>query len=300
MSEHIYLPKVRGKYRFDYNLSSLSWFKVGGGAEVLFIPYDLEDLQSFLVDRDSQVACCIIGAGSNMLIRDGGLDGFVIKLGRGFNYVKHTKDYIITGAATIDFNLATYAKEICAGGFEFFSGIPGNIGGAIAMNAGAFGSEISDLLYKVTAIDKNTGEIREFTKDEMGFQYRSHSLDSKWIFTEAYFQITSLEDNNVIQKRIDKIREERDLNQPIKVHTGGSTFKNPIGDKAWKLIDCAGCRGLKIGGAQISNKHCNFIINDGGTAKDIEDLISHVKERVLEETGIFLEEEIKVLGKSLA
>lgn len=289
------LPKVEGDYREKANLGKICWFQVGGDAEVLFKPKNTNDLANFLKNKPSDIPHTIIGVGSNLLIRDTGFKGVVIRLGREFNFIKHENHLVHVGAASLDVNVALYTENELIAGLEFLAGIPGTIGGALAMNAGAYGSEIKDVLVSATAVNEK-GEIREFTNSEIGYVYRGKTLGSEWIFTECKLQGCKGEKAE-IKEKIEKIQNARATTQPIKSRTGGSTFKNPEGHKAWELIDKAGCRGLQIGGARVSDMHCNFFINTGdATASDLEKLIKEVQKRVLENSGIALHPEIKIIG----
>ncbi len=288
------LPLVKGSYRFEADLSRQCWFKVGGKAKLLFKPEDAADLVNFLKQFDMNIPIFTMGVGSNLLIKDEGFDGCVIRLGRGFNYIKQDGQNIICGAACLDINVAQYALETSLGGLEFLSGIPGTIGGALAMNAGAYGGEISQVLVAAVAINR-AGELRTFTPDELGFSYRNKQLSEEWIFTEAVLKGVP-DDKNIISEKMNDIANKRQQSQPIRSRTSGSTFCNPPGMKAWQLIDEAGCRGLQIGGARVSDMHCNFFINTGdATATDIIDLITEVKAKVFEHSGVLLKEEIKIL-----
>jgi UDP-N-acetylmuramate dehydrogenase len=291
------LPEVRGKYRFDVDLSNLCWFGVGGKASVVFSPADQDDLIHFLQNKQD-IPIFVFGVGSNILIRDGGFNGVVIRLGNCANYIKLISDYMLeVGASVLDQNVAFFAIERKIGGMEFLSGIPGTIGGGLAMNAGAYGREFSHIVRKVHAVDLN-GNLLEFTKQDMDFKYRSNGLKEQVIFLAAELQgyRASLEE---IEMCMNRIKTQRNATQPVKgVKTGGSTFKNPLYNKAWRLIDEACCRGLQIGGAQVSTLHCNFIINTGNaTAADIEELISVLQQRVFESSGITLEREIIFVGE---
>lgn len=289
------LPEAKGVYRENAELSKMCWFGVGGVADVFFKPYDTEDLAFFLKNKPKDIPHFILGVGSNVLIRDSGFKGVVIRLGREFNYVKFGEEKVIAGGATLDLNVAVHSAENGYAGLEFLSGIPGTIGGAIQMNAGAYGTEVKDVLISAKAVDEE-GNIIELQNHDFGFKYRSHSLKIPYIFTEATFK-SSLGNASEIKINLDEIQQRRISTQPIRSKTGGSTFKNPEGMKAWELIDKAGCRGLEIGGAQVSEKHCNFFINTGhATAEDLEDLISEVKNRVFNNSGILLQEEIKIIG----
>lgn len=289
------LPPIRGKYRYDADLSKMCWMGVGGTAQVLFQPLDLEDLVNFMKNKPSSISCFIFGVGSNLLIKDTGVTGVMIRLGRGFNYASSSNNNLIVGAACMDINAAMFAQENSIAGLEFLSGIPGTIGGAIAMNAGAYGTEIKNVLIKAKAVNLQ-GEIKEFSAADLGFIYRGNSLKEFWIFVEAELR-GNIGNCGVIKQKINDIQIKRASTQPIKSKTCGSTFKNFLDVNAWKLIDQAGCRGLKIGGVQVSKMHSNFLINTGGaTSADVEMLISEVKRRVLETSGIHLQEEIRIIG----
>ncbi|MCE2992387.1 MAG: UDP-N-acetylmuramate dehydrogenase [Candidatus Jidaibacter sp.] len=290
------LPKVKGSLRENVNLAKFCWFQVGGIASALYKPQDVADLQFFLKNLDPGIPFFIFGVGSNMLISDKGFPGVAIRLGREFNYAhKITEDELVVGAATLDVNLADFACEHSIAGFEFLSGIPGTIGGALAMNAGAYGSEIKDILISARAVNKD-GELREFGVADLGYFYRGNSLGGDWFFVDA--RLKGRAGNKLeIMEKIKQIQVERNATQPVRAKTGGSTFKNPEGHKAWQLIDAAGCRGLRIGDAQVSEFHCNFFLNLGSaTAADLLNLINEVKERVYKTSGIILKEEIKIVG----
>jgi len=291
---HNDLPNIRGSYRLNADLSKQCWFQVGGPADLLFKPLDSEDLASFLIQYKNATPIFILGVGSNILINDQGFRGCVIRLGRGFSYIKRDGNNIICGAGSLDINVARYALEEGLGGLEFLSGIPGTIGGALAMNAGAYGREIVEVLVNATAINKQ-GESKIFSPDEIGYSYRNKALDEDWIFIEATLKAIPT-DSAIISSIMDGIQQQRQQTQPIKSRTSGSTFRNPHGHKAWELIDAASCRGLTIGGAQVSTMHCNFFINTGGaSAQNIIDLIATVKQRVYEHSGVMLHEEIKII-----
>ena len=290
------LPSVRGTYRCDAPLSKTNWFQVGGQAEILFRPADTDDLAYFLRHRPSDIPLTILGVGSNLLVRDGGLDGVVIKLGRGFTDIRHQGTQIAAGAGALCYNVAIYAAEHGIGGLEFLSGIPGTIGGALAMNAGAYGADIASILKHATLLDEG-GNLHTLQPKDIGYIYRGNTLPEGIIFTHGIFHGAPSSPTDIFA-RIDTISTERQKTQPIRSRTSGSTFKNPEGHKAWKLIDEAGCRGLTIGDAQVSEKHCNFFINLGAaTAHDIEALGHEVQRRVKEKTGIELEWEVKIIGK---
>ena len=290
------LPKVKGSYRPQALLSKTNWFGVGGPAEVLFRPVDKEDLAHFLKHKPDDIAVTVIGVGSNLLVRDGGLDGVVIKLGRGFASVTSESGMIHAGAAALSFNTAQFALHCGLAGLEFLVGIPGTIGGALAMNAGAYGSEIAACLVRAEVLDEQ-GNSHILSPQDMGFVYRGNTLPEGWIFTGAVLKGTPGNTQEIAGKMA-SISANREATQPIKSRTSGSTFTNPTGYKAWELIDKAGCRGLAIGDAVVSDKHCNFLINKGNaTAQDIESLGEEVRKRVFAQTGIMLEWEVKRIGK---
>lgn len=284
-------------------MASLSWFRVGGPAEVLFTPADTDDLSSFLRNRPKEIPITVVGVGSNLLVRDGGIKGIVIRFGRGFTFIEPTGIDIRAGVAALDVMVARAAQRVGIGGLEFFRGIPGTVGGALRMNAGAYGRETKDVFVSCVAVD-DEGTVHELSISEMGFRYRGSSISKDWIFTEAVFRGVQ-DDPDIILERMDEITRSREDTQPVKSRTGGSTFKNPDmeisgGRKAWQLIDEAGCRGLKIGGARVSEQHCNFLINEGdATADDLETLGETVREKVLEKTGVELDWEIKRIGERL-
>jgi len=292
------LPKTRGRMRENADLAKINWFQVGGRAEVLFKPEDAGDLAEFFAGKPNDIPTTIIGVGSNLLIRDGGIDGVVIRLGRGFADCEAQGDRLIVGAACLNSNAVLVAKEHNIGGLEFLSGIPGSIGGALAMNAGAYGVETKDVLIEVEAVDQQ-GNIHKLTPAQLKYSYRHSELPEGWIFTKATLQ-GKIENSDVIAARIAEISASRSSTQPIRSRTGGSTFRNPPEKKAWQLIDEAGCRGLQIGGAQMSELHCNFMINTGdATAYDLESLGEEVRKRVFAHSGIMLQWEIKRIGKSV-
>jgi UDP-N-acetylmuramate dehydrogenase len=291
------LPQVRGKYRFDVNLGKMCWFGTGGQAAVVFIPSDIEDLIYFLQNK-GEIPIFVLGVGSNILIRDGGFSGVVIRLGGSMNFIQQiSNDIIKCGASVLDHNVSNFAMEHSIGGLEFLSGIPGSIGGGLAMNAGAYGKEFKDIMIKAQAVDLN-GNLLTFTNKEIGFKYRGNSINKEIIFLSTELQGYEAKKPDIMAK-MEQIKNNRLDTQPVKgVKTGGSTFKNPEGLKAWKLIDDAGCRGLKIGGAEVSQMHCNFFLNNGSaTAKDIEELIGTVQAKVFVNSGIMLEQELIMLGR---
>ena len=292
------LPKVRGKLREGAQLSKVTWFQVGGPADVLFRPADFDDLAGFLKNKPTDMPVTVIGVGSNLLVRDGGIRGVVIRLGRPFTDAMIKDGDIHVGAGALDLNVAQTAQQSGIAGLEFLSGIPGTIGGALRMNAGAYGTEIKDVLVSATAIDGN-GLLHTVTPDDMDMTYRHCGVPDDWIFTSAILRGTS-GDPGEIANRMAEIQDARAGSQPIKSRTGGSTFANPTPDRAWELIDAAGCRGLTIGGAQMSPHHCNFMINLGtATAFDLEQLGDEVKKRVKDHSGVDLRWEIRRIGERL-
>ncbi|MFZ1992091.1 MAG: UDP-N-acetylmuramate dehydrogenase [Alphaproteobacteria bacterium] len=287
---------LSGRLAYDQPLAPITWFRVGGRAEILFQPRDEEDLRQFLKRKPPEMPLTIIGVGSNLLVRDGGVEGAVIRLGRDFNKITIKGTKITAGAAALDVMVAREAQKAGLAGLEFMRGIPGTVGGGLRMNAGAYGREFKDILKSARALDR-AGNTVELSLADMKFTYRHSGAAEELIFVSASFEGTP--DNPVeIQKRMDEITEKRESSQPVKSRTGGSTFKNPPGEKAWQLIDKAGCRGLKIGGAQVSEQHCNFLINTGdATAADLEALGEEVRRRVKASSGTLLEWEIMRLGR---
>ncbi|WP_417432541.1 UDP-N-acetylmuramate dehydrogenase [Kiloniella sp.] len=292
------LPQVRGSYKTDAQLAKVTWFKVGGPTDVLYTPADQDDLIHFLKKKPAETPVLVIGVGSNLLIRDGGIPGVVIRLGPAFAKVEtsdETENKIITGAAALDVKVSKTAMKAAIAGLEFLCGVPGTIGGALRMNAGAYGRETKDILVWAEAIDLS-GNLKRFTPDQLDYAYRHCGLGEEWIFVRACFAGTA-GNLDEIAARMKEIQDARGSTQPIKSRTGGSTFKNPVDNKAWQLIDKAGCRGLKIGDAQVSEQHCNFLINnDKASASDLENLGEEVRKRVKETSGIELHWEIKRLG----
>ena len=290
------LPKVRGSYRFNTNLAKTNWFNVGGNADILFKPNDIADLAFFLHNKDSNLAITILGVGSNLIIRDGGIAGVVIKLGKEFAQISHQDNILQVGAGALCSNVALYTKINALANLEFLTGIPGSIGGSVAMNAGCYGSEIADYLISATVMDYQ-GQIFEIKNKDFNFSYRKNPLAQDFLILEAMFHVKH-SDSTTVASKIAQFNKSREEAQPIRNKTSGSTFKNPPGQKAWQLIDQAGCRGLKIGGAQISEKHCNFMINyNNATAQDLINLGNEVIDKVQEKTGITLEWEIKIIGR---
>ena len=290
------LPPVEGRLKKDAPLGAMTWFRVGGPAELLFRPKDTDDLAKFMRGLDADVPVTVMGVASNLLIRDGGLDGVVIRLGGGFGAINIDGDVVEAGAGALDLNVALSTRDAGLTGLEFLAGIPGSIGGALRMNAGAYGGEIKDSLIEVEAVTRK-GEIIRVLAADLGLSYRHSDAPADWIYTRAWFKAAP-GDSQAIADRITEIQTARADTQPIKSRTGGSTFANPEGGKAWQLVDQAGCRGLKIGGAQVSEQHCNFLINTGdATAADIEALGEEVRRRVKETSGVELRWEIKRIGK---
>ncbi|HLW29039.1 MAG TPA: UDP-N-acetylmuramate dehydrogenase [Kiloniellales bacterium] len=290
------LPSVRGRYTEQAPLAGITWFRVGGAAEVSFRPADQDDLVQFLANKPADVPVTVLGVGSNTLVRDGGIAGVVLRLGRAFASIERDSEGIIAGAAALDVNVAEVARRAALTGLEFLSGIPGTIGGALRMNAGAYGREIKDVLRWAEVVTP-AGEVKRLQPQEMGLSYRRSAVPADWIFLRAAMDAEP-GDAEVIETRMNEIRNARSSSQPIRSRTGGSTFKNPPGQKAWQLIDAAGCRGLTRGGAQVSEQHCNFLINLGdATAGDLEALGEEVRRRVQAHSGVELEWEIRRIGR---
>ncbi len=289
------LPKLRGRLLVNQSLADLTWFRVGGPAQVLLMPADEEDLCYFLAQLPAEVPVTVIGLGSNLSVRDGGVPGVVIRLGRGFNEVAIERNLVRVGTAVPDVKVARAAADAALKGLSFYRGVPGAVGGALRMNAGAYGAETKDVLLEARAVDRK-GKVRVLKNADFGFSYRHSSAPADLIYTQATFRAEP-GDPKAIAAEMDKITEARESTQPIKSRTGGSTFKNPPGKKAWQLIDAAGCRGLVVGDAQVSEMHCNFLINRGNaSAADIENLGEEVRRRVKENSGIELEWEIVRIG----
>ena len=291
------MPSLRGRLLANQPLAELTWFRVGGPAQLLFMPEDESDLAHFLAQLPADIDVTTVGLGSNLIVRDGGIPGAVIRLGRGFGAVTVESDTRVrAGAAVPDVRIARAAQEAGIAGLAFYRGIPGAVGGALRMNGGAYGRETKDVLIEARGVDR-AGCVRVWSNADLHYSYRHCGVLEDVIFTQALFQGTP-GDPAAIAQEMDKITESREATQPIKSRTGGSTFKNPPGQKAWQLIDAAGCRGLVIGGAQVSPMHCNFLINLGGaTAGDIETLGETVRRRVLDHSGVTLEWEIKRIGR---
>jgi len=292
------MPELRGKLSANEPLAPYTWFRVGGPAQLLFMPADEADLAYFLARLPKEIPVTVIGLGSNLIVRDGGVRGAVIRLSaKGFGEIAvEDGRRLRVGAAVPDVKAARAAAEAGIDGLSFFRGIPGAIGGALRMNAGAHGGETKDTLIEARGVDRY-GNIHVFSKADLGYSYRHCSAPDDVIFTSALFQGRP-GDREAILAEMDRITSAREASQPIKEKTGGSTFKNPDGHKAWQLIDAAGCRGLVVGDAQVSEMHCNFLINRGGaTAADIENLGEEVRRRVKERSGVELHWEIKRIGE---
>lgn len=292
------LPKVRGDYAIQDAMSSHTWFGVGGPADVIFSPLDEDDLSLFLAHCDSDIPIMPIGAGSNLLVRDGGVSGVIIKLTDHMNHIHHEGTVVTAQTGALDAEVARYASKAGLTGLEFLIGIPGTVGGGLRMNAGAYGSEFKDITMIAYGYDR-AGNPISASPGEMGMAYRHSDAPADWIFTSASMQAAT-GDTAKIRARMKEIVASRGDAQPRGVRTGGSTFANPDGGKAWQEIDRAGCRGLSVGAAQVSEKHCNFLINNGGaTAEDIETLGETVRARVLASGGPELRWEIRRIGHSI-
>jgi UDP-N-acetylmuramate dehydrogenase len=290
------MPELRGRLLANENLAPLTWFRVGGPAQVLFTPADEDDLGYFLKGLPGELPVHLVGVCSNLIVRDGGLPGVVIRLSpRGFGEASASGDIVTAGAAALDKRVAEVAAAANLGGLEFYFGIPGTIGGALRMNAGANGAETKDVLIEATGVGRD-GARQSFANADMKFVYRNSGVDPSVIFTSARFRgVPATPD--AIRARMNEVQAHRETAQPIREKTGGSTFKNPPGNSAWKLIDAAGCRGLRVGGAMVSEMHCNFLINTGdASAHDIETLGETVRARVKQTCGIELQWEIKRIG----
>ena len=292
------LRQFGASVKFDYSLAHLTWLKVGGNAEVFYRPNSLEELCKFLQCLPKGVSINFIGAGSNLLIRDGGIDGVVIKLGGGFNYIKLDEGFLTVGAATLNYSLATFCQQNAIQGFEFLIGIPGNIGGGMAMNAGAYGKEFKDVVHSIVAISINNGNVLQIPAADIGFLYRGNSLPADLLFLEAKlnYQYGAKDE---IERKMQEISQQRNSTQPVKEKTCGSIFANPAGYKSWQLLDKVGMRGYNLNGAKISDLHCNFFINTGNaTAKDLELLGELARSKVLQAFGIDLCWEVKKIGNA--
>lgn len=290
------LPPVRGDVVAGAPLDRETWFRVGGAADVLFRPADRDDLALMLRDLPEGTPVTVVGLGSNMLVRDGGIRGLVIRMGREMAGIEVKDDEVSAGAGAPDPAVAAAARDASLTGLEFLSGIPGTIGGALRMNAGAYGGEMKDILVSCKAIDP-AGTVHKLSLDDMGFTYRHCAIPEDWIFTSAVMRGVP-GDRDAIAERMAEIRQNREESQPMRTRTGGSTFRNPDGHAAWKLVDEAGCRGAKRGGAMVSDKHTNFLINTGtATADDLEGLGEDVRAKVKAKSGIDLQWEIRRIGE---
>jgi len=289
--------KISGKIFFDQGLSKYSWFNLGGAAKVIFMPKSLNELSIFLKNIDCQNKLKVLGVGSNTLIRDGGYNGIIIKFGKALSHLSlFNNNTIIAGSAALDKNVSNFALEKQLTGFEFLSCIPGTIGGAIRMNSGCYGEDISKLLASVQVMDLK-GKMKVIYASDIKFSYRNCNINDDLIFISATLKGERSTKSN-IQKKIEDLVNKKKEDQPSKIKTCGSTFKNPEKSKAWELIKDSGCAGMKVGDAYISEKHCNFFVNKGNaTSSDLEDLIHKVRTKVLDKTGIKLELEIQIIGE---
>jgi UDP-N-acetylmuramate dehydrogenase len=288
-------PILRGRVQRDAVLGPATWFRVGGPAEILVRPADIDDLCTLLRDMPLHLPVTVIGAASNLIVRDGGIDGVVIRLARGFGDIAIDGDGIIAGAAALDAVLAEHAAAASLAGLEFLSGIPGTVGGAVAMNAGAYGSDVASCLDWAEIVTRQ-GELLRLAAGQIGFAYRHSGLPPECVVVRARFSAKP-GDASAIAARMAEIKSSREATQPVRARTGGSTFRNPEGARAWELIDAAGCRGALRGAAQVSEKHCNFLLNTGGaTAADLEGLGEEVRRRVRAASGVTLQWEIKRIG----
>jgi UDP-N-acetylmuramate dehydrogenase len=289
------MPELRGRLLANQPLAGLTWFRVGGPAQVLVMPDDEADLSYFLSNLPGDIALTVVGLGSNLIVRDGGVPGVVVRLGRGFNEIAVEGLNVRAGTAVPDLRVAQAAQKAGIAGLAFMCGIPGGVGGALRMNGGAYGRETKDALVEARAVDR-TGRVHVLCNADMDYTYRHCGAPEDFIFTQARFG-GQTGDPDAIAGEMERITQSRGASQPIKTRTGGSTFKNPAGQKAWQIIDAAGCRGLRIGGAQVSELHCNFLINLGeATAADIESLGETVRQRVKDNSGVDLQWEIKRIG----
>ena len=291
--------KISGKISFNENLSKLSWFNLGGPAKVLFRPKSLQELSLFLKEIKGIKKIKVLGIGSNTLIRDGGFDGIIIKFGNSFSHLSlFNSNTIIAGASALDKNVSNFALKNSISGFEFMSCIPGTVGGAVRMNSGCYGNDISKILISVQVMDFD-GNVKAIQSSDIKFYFRGSSLDNNLIIISATFK--GKKDNNLnVQQKINSFMKEKKNTQPSKIKTCGSTFKNPENQKAWKLIKDSGCAGMTVGDAQISEKHSNFFVNKGNAkSRDLEQLINQVQSKVLEKTGINLELELQIIGEKL-
>jgi UDP-N-acetylmuramate dehydrogenase len=289
------IPATRGRLKEHEPLAPMTWFRVGGPAEFLLRPADVEDLCAFLKDLPLEMPVLVIGAASNLIVRDGGINGVVIKLARGFGEVEVEADGIIAGAAALDVTVSEHATASGLTGLEFLSGIPGTIGGAVAMNAGAYGGDMAHVLDWAEIVTRS-GELKRLSVQELGLTYRHSNLPADAVVVRARLRAQPGE-AALISARMAEIKSKREATQPVRARTGGSTFANPEGQKAWELVDAAGCRGLRMGNAQVSELHCNFLLNLGAaTAAELEGLGEEVRRRVEQKSGVPLRWEIKRIG----
>jgi UDP-N-acetylmuramate dehydrogenase len=289
------LPEVRGALTRDASLADFIWFRTGGAAEWMFRPADTADLAAFLRDLPRDVPVLPVGVGSNLIVRDGGVPGVVVRLPKAFSSVRIEGNGVRAGGAAMGITVASAARDASLAGLEFLRGIPGTVGGAVRMNAGAYGRDASDILVETTVVLRD-GTVETLPASALGYTYRHSALPEGAVVVEALFEGTP-GDKVAIGAEMDRIAAEREASQPLRSRTGGSTFKNPPGGKAWQLVDAAGCRGLRLGGAQVSEKHTNFLLNTGGaTSADIEALGEEVRKRVKAQSGVELEWEIERVG----
>ena len=291
------MPSVRGSLKADVPLAPYTWLRVGGPADVVFMPKDEADLALFLSSIDPDIPVTTLGVASNTLVRDGGIEGVVIRLGPAFGMIETNGTRLTAGAAALDAKVAKAAAKAGIAGLEFYAGVPGTIGGALRMNAGCYGSETKDVLVEAVAIDRRGRRI-VMSLEDFGYSYRHSTASDDLIFVSATFEGRA-DDPDAIEARMKEITERREGSQPIRSKTGGSTFKNPEGHSAWKVIDAAGMRGFRVGGAQMSEQHCNFMINaDNASAAELEGLGEAVRDKVRESQGIDLEWEVRRMGRS--
>jgi UDP-N-acetylmuramate dehydrogenase len=290
------LPELAGQAERHGSLADFIWFRTGGPADWLVRPKDVEDLAGFLRELDPEVPVMPVGVGSNLIVRDGGVPGIVVRLPKSFARVEIEPGHRVrAGGGAMGISVASKARDAGIAGLEFLRGIPGTAGGAVRMNAGAYGREVADILVEATLVLRD-GTIVTWSRDELGYTYRHSDVPAGAIVVEALFE-GAAGDPATIGAEMDRIAEEREASQPLRSRTGGSTFKNPPGRKAWQLIDAAGCRGLTMGDAQVSEKHCNFLLNLGkAKASEIEALGEDVRRRVREHSGVELEWEIQRVG----
>ena len=296
MTPRFPLPCIRGRVSASAPLDRITWFRVGGPAEAMARPVDRADLHALLTQVPQEVPLTVLGVASNTLVRDGGIDGLVIRLGRGFADIRAEGETVVAGAAALCANVARAAADAGLGGLEFLSGVPGTVGGALAMNAGAYGRETADALLDADVMTRR-GDVERLVNADFGFRYRGNALDKDYIFLSARFRGVGRPPEEV-RAAMAEIAAAREASQPIRARTGGSTFRNPAGSRAWELIDRAGCRGLRRGGAMVSEMHCNFLVNTGSaSAADLEDLGEDVRARVRAATGVGLDWEIERVGR---